>query len=91
MRKRYNRAMAPRILFDESAVEPLLSTAQRVEAASPSRGPQLALADWDSPTRSVLMLYLEEEPQIGLDFRYNGLQWRIVDYRDGWVARLIVE
>jgi len=91
MEKRYNRGMTPRILFDETVVDPPLPTANRVGGTSPLRGRHLALADWDRPTRSVLMLYLEEEPQIDLEFSYNGLQWRIVDYRDGWVARLIVE
>ena len=36
------------------------------------------------------MLYVAEEPHVGLEFTYHGLDWQIVDYRDGWVARLLV-
>jgi hypothetical protein len=34
------------------------------------------------------MLYVPEEPRVGLAFSYHGLDWRIVDYSDGWVAQL---
>ena len=37
------------------------------------------------------MLYVADDPQIGDEFSYNGLSWRIVDYRNGWVARLLVD
>jgi hypothetical protein len=35
-------------------------------------------------------LYVAEEPRVGLEFRYYGLDWRIVDYRNGWIARMLV-
>jgi hypothetical protein len=37
------------------------------------------------------MLYVAEEPRVGLEFSYHGLDWQIVDYRDGWVAKLLVD
>ena len=36
------------------------------------------------------MLYLAGEPRIGDEFSYNDLEWRIIDYRDGWIAELLV-
>jgi hypothetical protein len=80
-----------RIHLDESAESapgvPQLEPVGRVPP--PSR--QVALADWDRPSRSILKLYLEDEPEINQVFCYNGLEWQIVEYRDGWIARLIVE
>jgi hypothetical protein len=58
--------------------------------APPPASNQLVHIDWESQTDDSLMLYLAEEPQIGAEFSYNGLEWRIVDYRDGWIARLLV-
>jgi len=37
-----------------------------------------------------LLLYLSEEPEIGREFEYGGARWEIVDYQDGWIARLVV-
>jgi len=51
---------------------------------------QLLDADWDDSEAEPLMLYVAEEPRVGLQFSYHGLNWQIVDYRDGWVARLLV-
>lgn len=83
--------MNPRIALDENASERLSVTPTGSEnLPSPSVSPQLAHADWESPTNDTLLLYLAEEPQIGAEFSYNGFEWRIVDYRDGWVARLLV-
>ena len=50
----------------------------------------LVRADWEGQSSDALMLYLAEEPRIGVEFSYNGLQWRVVDYRNGWVAELQV-
>ncbi len=36
------------------------------------------------------MLYVAEEPRIGDEFSYNDLRWRVIDYRDGWIAELLV-
>ncbi|MBD3853914.1 MAG: hypothetical protein IFJ96_03965 [Acidobacteria bacterium] len=48
-------------------------------------------ANWEDPTSETLMLYLADEPRIGDEFPYHGLRWMIVDYRNGWVARLLVD
>jgi hypothetical protein len=48
-------------------------------------------ADWEDNRTPALLLYLSEEPEIGLRFRYTGEEWEIIDYRDGWIARLLVE
>ena len=78
-------------VLDETESENLtvLPIGSGTAPASPV-SPHLAHADWESQTDDSLMLYLAEEPQIGAEFSYNGLEWRIVDYRDGWVARLLV-
>jgi len=81
--------MNPRFTLDETASENLTVPRAGCEnlPASPL-SPNLAHADWESPTNDTLMLYLAEEPRIGAEFSYNGFEWQIVDYRDGWVASL---
>jgi hypothetical protein len=83
--------MVARIHFDESAASALRTSPSEPLSRTPAPSRQLALADWDRPSRSILKLYLEDEPEIGRVFSYNGLEWQIVEYRDGWIARLIVE
>jgi hypothetical protein len=56
----------------------------------PARGPGPALADWGDPNAPPLLLYLADEPEIGREFKYGGARWEIVDYQDGWIARLVV-
>ena len=83
--------MNPRIILDETEFENLTVLSPKTgDLPVSADSPHLAHADWESPTDDNLMLYLAEEPQIGVEFSYNGLEWRIVDYRDGWVARLLV-
>jgi hypothetical protein len=48
-------------------------------------------ADWDDDQVPALLLYLGDEPEIGKRFRYSGVDWEIVDYHDGWVARMLVD
>jgi hypothetical protein len=48
------------------------------------------LAGLDDPHVPPLLLYLADEPEIGRRFHYSGVDWEIVDYDNGWVARLIV-
>jgi hypothetical protein len=48
-------------------------------------------ADWDDDQSPALQLFLADEPEIGRRFSYSGVEWEIVDYRDGWVARLLVD
>ena len=55
-----------------------------------ARAPGPAFADWDDPNAPPLLLYLAEEPEIGREFEYGGARWEIVDYQDGWIARLVV-
>jgi len=82
--------MSSRIQLDESLSEaPII-----VKAAGEIPPPvcrQLLDADWAGSKTKPLMLYVAEEPHVGLEFSYHGLDWRIVDYRDGWVARLLVD
>ena len=47
-------------------------------------------ANWERPSAEAMLLYVAEEPRIGYEFSYFGLRWEIVDYREGWVARLLV-
>ena len=81
--------MTPRIVLDMSAPPAPIQEVGEMNAPPPASN-QLVHIDWESQTDDSLMLYLAEEPQIGAEFSYNGLEWRIVDYRDGWVARLLV-
>jgi len=75
---------------DESVVPgPSIVPAGNRSAASQWTVP--VFADWDNDQAPALLLYLSEEPEIGLQFRYSGVDWEIVDYRDGWIARLLVE
>ena len=81
--------MNPRIELDDT-----VASATTVFCAStaqpPPTGRELAHADWESSHDESLMLFLSEEPAIGHEFSYNGVRWQIIDYRDGWVARLLV-
>ena len=82
--------MSPRFHLDESvAEEPIVTTG--VGEIPPPFMRQLLDADWEDSKDEPLMLYVAEEPRVGLEFSYHGLSWQIVDYRDGWVARLLVD
>jgi hypothetical protein len=48
-------------------------------------------ADWEGSEAEPLILYVAEEPRVGLEFSYHGLEWQIVEYDDGWVARMLVD
>jgi hypothetical protein len=82
--------MNPRIQLDESAPEALTASSGDDQAPPPVTR-QLLEADWEDSTTEPLMLYVAEEPRVGLEFSYNDLDWEIVEYRDGWVARLLVD
>ena len=56
----------------------------------PPRPGGAASPDWGDPSAPPLLLYLSEEPEIGREFEYGGARWEIVDYQDGWIARLVV-
>ena len=81
--------MNSRIELDETIALATLATGA-VTKPPPPFGRELANADWESAKNEPLMLYLSDEPAIGHEFSYNGVRWQIIDYRDGWVARLLV-
>jgi len=82
--------MTPRIQLDESLTD--VPIAPVAKGGTPSPGArQLLDADWEDPTSETLMLYLADEPRVGDEFSYHGLRWMIVDYHNGWVARLLVD
>ncbi len=82
--------MSPRFDLDESASGvPTIATV--AAEMPPAMTRQLLDADWHDAEAEPLMLYVAEEPRVGLEFSYHGLSWQIVDYRDGWVAKLQVD
>jgi hypothetical protein len=82
--------MSPRIQFDESESGTLILLESGL-ASPPAPTRQLLDPDWEDSTGEPLMLYVADEPRVGLEFSYHGLDWQIVDYRDGWIARLLVD
>ena len=82
--------MSPRFQLDESVSESPISTTVAGEIPPPFTR-HLLDADWEDSETEPLMLYVAEEPRVGLEFAYHGLSWQIVDYRNGWVARLMVD
>jgi len=82
--------MSPRINLDESVSEKPIFVRAKDETPPPITR-QLLDADWEDSKAEPLMLYVAEEPRVGLEFSYHGLDWQIVDYRDGWVAKLVVD
>ena len=81
--------MNPRIQLDETVHEELTLVGAEGEPPSPVTR-QLLDVDWEDSATDSLMLYISEEPRVGLEFSYHGLEWEIVEYRDGWVAKLLV-
>ena len=82
--------MSPRIQLDES-VSDETTIATTEYGASPAAARQLLDADWENSKSEPLMLYVADEPRVGLEFSFHGLTWQIVDYRNGWVARMLVD
>ncbi len=83
--------MTLRITYtDEAPPASRESTSPSVRQPTPHYGSGPAFADWDDGQVQALLLYLPDEPQIGHRFEYGGATWEIVDYHDGWVARLVV-
>ncbi|MCG6950021.1 MAG: hypothetical protein LJE93_14010 [Acidobacteria bacterium] len=81
--------MNPRFHLDETTPEAPDLVAPSGDSPPPIAR-QLFEADWQNSSASPLLLYVAEEPRVGLEFRYFGLDWRIVDYRNGWIARMLV-
>jgi hypothetical protein len=67
---------------------PIVQPGPRVERPASSAP---VFADWDDSEATALLLFLPDEPEIGRRFSYSGVDWEIVDYRDGWIARLLVD
>ena len=82
--------MSPRIHLDDSVSGGAIVANSGCEISPPGTR-QLLVADWEDSETEPLMLYVAEEPRVGLEFAYHGLSWEIVDYRDGWVAKLVVD
>lgn len=83
--------MPLRITYTDDAPATLIPSATQTDRqpAAPLR-PGPAFVDWNDPHTPALLLYLADEPEIGQRFAYGGATWEIVDYHDGWVARLVV-
>jgi hypothetical protein len=81
--------MNPRIELDDTVAAAIEVKTAKVDPPPPINQP-LAHANWETSTNDGLNLYLSDEPGIGDEFSYNGVRWQIIDYRDGWVARLLV-
>lgn len=83
--------MTPRISLDDTAPEgAVINSAPPLDFQPFVGSRQLAVTDWDGKTADHLVLFLAEEPGIGDQFSYNGIQWQVVDYCDGWVARILL-
>ncbi len=77
-------------LGDETSDGPPARRPTAVRERVPRRRTGPELADWGDPGSPPLLLYLADEPEIGREFEYGGARWEIVDYQDGWIARLVV-
>lgn len=82
--------MSPRFNLDDSVAYASDVPPAVVQGVPPARRRQLAIAEWDGATTGQLMLFVPDEPLIGDEFSYNGIRWQVVDYRDGWIARILL-
>ena len=78
-------------LSDDEAADSGLQILPSRRRAAPRERSVPVFADWHDTDLPALLLYLADEPEIGRRFSYSGVDWEIVDYRDGWVARLLVD
>ncbi len=83
--------MSSRIELDESESGNRVLLLGAGDSAAPSSAQSLIDATWENQSPDSMILYLSEEPGIGDEFTYNGVEWRIIDYRDGWIATLLVD
>lgn len=82
--------MTLRIVLSEEASNHLPASRSRVRRPSPPGWGGPALVDLGDPAAPPMLLYLPDEPEIGRRFSYGGSVWEVVDYQDGWIARLLV-
>jgi hypothetical protein len=78
------------MLSDDTGDSTPARAAAAVREPVTARRPGPAVADWSDQDAPPLLLYLADEPEIGRRFSYGGARWEIVDYQDGWIARLVV-
>jgi hypothetical protein len=77
-------------LHDDEGGTPLSPAPDAVRQPQPAFHRDSALLAADDDSGPSMLLYLPDEPEIGQRFRYAEVEWEIVDYRDGWIARLVV-
>jgi hypothetical protein len=77
-------------LHDDEGGVPMSFERTKVRTPQPAYQRKPAFLDWDDTRSPAMLLYLPDEPEIGKRFLYGGVEWEIVDYRDGWIARLVV-
>ena len=83
--------MALRItLHDDESGVPLSLAPATVKQPQTTYRRDFPFLDADDDSSPSMVLYLPDEPEIGQRFRYAEVEWEIVDYRDGWIARLVV-
>jgi hypothetical protein len=75
---------------DDSGPRSVIKPLKR-QPVHPSTASVAAFAEWNDDRIPPMMLFLADEPEFGKRFQYVGVEWEIVDYRDGWVARLLVD
>ena len=84
--------MSLRIVLDEAGGAPALPAFVRPPGERATRVPVTLLGgDDDAGADRPLLLYLPDEPAVGRRFRYQDLEWEGVEYRNGWLARLVVD
>ena len=83
--------MTLRIVLSEETGEsrPLLKPAA-VRRPGGGAWRDLPVVDLDGEATPPMLLFLPDEPEIGRRFSYGGADWEVVDYQDGWIARLLV-
>jgi len=79
------------MLSDEPPAAPTLPIVAADPRVEPPESSAPVFADWDDTEAQALVLFLPDEPELGRRFAYSGVEWEIVDYRDGWIARLLVD
>ena len=82
--------MALAVTLTDAPAEPPQRPARRRRLHATSRARTAPAFTADGPDPEAWMLFVHREPEIGMCFRYADLLWEVVDYRDGWIARMVV-
>lgn len=83
--------MSLRIVLDEAGGAPALPLFVRTPGEPATQIPVTLLDGHSAAAGRPLLLYLPDEPAVGRRFRYQDLEWEVVEYRNGWLARLVVD